>query len=151
RIAAGLARGPVVGDLAEAVVADALEQRFAVGEVAVDRHRRDADRFGHAAHAHRVRSLALEQPTGGGEDAPGGVVAIHVYTVYFRHRRGAIPRCPGSPGSRRRLFGWRGRQPRRTLSCHPPKPPETPWAARATTPPAGSAPRAAAPCSAAAG
>ena len=73
---------PVVRDFLEAVVADPLEQGFAVGEVAVDRHGRDADFLGDAAHGHRGGAFAFEQDTGGVEDAVGGGGLRHVYSVH---------------------------------------------------------------------
>src|SRR5690606_27411003 len=90
RIAARLARGPVAGDLLETVVADALEQRVAAGKVAVDRHRGDPGRLGHAPHGDRPGPFAFEQGARGGEDAPGGGRAAHVYPVYDGRVPGAI-------------------------------------------------------------
>ena len=81
RVATRFARIPVTRGFAEAVVADALEQRFAIGGVAVARHRRDPDRPGHAAHTYRGRTLALEQCADGCEDAARDVGSTHIYIV----------------------------------------------------------------------
>src|SRR5690606_26504674 len=152
RIAARLARGAEAGDLLEAVVADAPEQRVAAGEVAVDRHRGDPDRLGHAPHGDRPGPFAFEQGARGCEDAPGGGRAAHVYTVYCGRVPGATaPRVgrfpPAVAGAR--LAG--PAPPAHTFRLHSHVFLELPWPAPATTRPARSARRAAPPCTAAAG
>jgi hypothetical protein len=71
-------------DRIEAVVADAFEQRLAIGEMPVDGHRRQAHRRGDAAHADAAFALALEQRACGAQDAIGGGFGGgrgHVYSV----------------------------------------------------------------------
>ena len=65
--------GPVAAavaglDLGGEAVGEALEQRRAVGDVAVERHRLDAQLAGDAAHRQRVGALAVEQRQGGRQD-----------------------------------------------------------------------------------
>ena len=59
---------PLALDLAGEQVGEAVEQLGAVGDVAVDRHRLDAELGSEPAHRQRLRALAVDERERGRED-----------------------------------------------------------------------------------
>ena len=77
--ARGIDRGEPVAPIIEGGSGERVDQRLLVGIVPVERHRRQPDILGQAAHRQALDPVAVEAILCGGEDA---VFRDHVYDVY---------------------------------------------------------------------
>ena len=103
-------------ELGELAVRHEGQERLAVREMVVDRHRRDADRIGHPTHADRLAPLLFQDGERGGGDIVGGVLGSHLYSVTL-HRIACNPLTfviPEAPQGAIRDFPRRAASPRRS-------------------------------------
>jgi len=71
----------IIDQLLELAVGDESEKRFAVLEMVIDGHGRDAHGIGHAPEAHRIRAFLFQNGERGGGYLFARVRSEHLYSV----------------------------------------------------------------------
>lgn len=73
------------------VISDTVQEGFPIGEVMIDRHRRDAYGLSHTPHAYGFRAFLFENRERNAGDSFCGMVLRHLYSVYHTaYRRKAF-------------------------------------------------------------